>query len=39
MRGRMLVKPAGAELSDVLGPVSKEAKTESVGGKAASAYE
>jgi nitrous-oxide reductase len=39
MRGRMLVKPAGAQLSDVLGPVSKVDKAGSVGGKATSSFE
>lgn len=39
MRGRMLVKPVGAELSDSIGPVSKEAKAASVGAKGSSSYE
>jgi nitrous-oxide reductase len=39
MRGRMLVKPAGAELSDQLGPVSREAKVQSATGKGAASYE
>jgi nitrous-oxide reductase len=39
MRGRMLVKPVGAELSDNIGPVSKEAKAASVGVKGSSSYE
>ena len=33
MRGRMLVKPTGAELSDNIGPVTKEAKAQSAAGK------
>ena len=33
MRGRMLVKPAGAQLSDVLGPVSQGGKTSKRGRK------
>jgi nitrous-oxide reductase len=36
MRGRMLVKPTGAELSDNIGPVSKEAKAQSAAGKESS---
>lgn len=36
MRGRMLVKPPGAELSDAIGPVTKESKTTQ---KASAAYE
>ncbi|MGN6553604.1 MAG: cupredoxin domain-containing protein [Verrucomicrobiota bacterium] len=36
MRGRMLVKPPGAELSDTIGPVTKESKTTQ---KASAAYE
>ncbi len=36
MRGRMLVKPAGTELSDNIGPVSKKAKAASVGTKGSS---
>ncbi|MGH7972678.1 MAG: TAT-dependent nitrous-oxide reductase [Limisphaerales bacterium] len=39
MRGRMLVKPAGATLNDTLGPVSTQAKLQSVGGKEGSSYE
>lgn len=39
MRGRMLVKPTGAQLSDNLGPVSKADKLQSVSGKETSSYE
>lgn len=39
MRGRMLVKPPGSELSENIGPVTKEDKAGSVGGKAASSFE
>jgi nitrous-oxide reductase len=39
MRGRMLVKPAGAELNEILGPITKADKAGSVGGKAASSFE
>lgn len=39
MRGRMLVKPPGVELSDNIGPVTKEDKAGSVGGKATSSFE
>ncbi|HPU57725.1 MAG TPA: cupredoxin domain-containing protein, partial [Verrucomicrobiota bacterium] len=39
MRGRMLVKPKGAELNDHLGPLAKEEKLRSVQPAAASAYE
>lgn len=39
MRGRMLVKPVGAELSEELGPVSKRDKAGSLGKSGASSYE
>jgi nitrous-oxide reductase len=39
MRGRMLVKPAGAELNDELGPVSQADKVASAAAKEASSYE
>ncbi|HEU5070974.1 MAG TPA: TAT-dependent nitrous-oxide reductase [Verrucomicrobiae bacterium] len=39
MRGRMLVKPAGAELNDALGPVSQVDKVASAAAKEASSYE
>jgi nitrous-oxide reductase len=39
MRGRMLVKPAGAALSDALIPLSKEAKMQSAPGKESSSFE
>lgn len=39
MRGRLLVKPPGAELSDALGPVTNEEKARSVSQKAGASYE
>jgi nitrous-oxide reductase len=39
MRGRMLVKPPGATLSENMGPVTKQDKADSVNGKGASSYE
>jgi nitrous-oxide reductase len=39
MRGRMLVKPVGATLSDNMGPVTRQDKADSVSGKGASSYE
>lgn len=39
MRGRMLVKPVGAELSNNPGPLSREAKSQSVTAKETSGYE
>lgn len=36
MRGRMLVKPAGAELNETLGPITKAEKAGSVGSKGSS---
>lgn len=39
MRGRMLVKPAGARLSDNIGPVIKADKGQGASGKATSSYE
>ena len=39
MRGRMLVKPAGAQLSENIGPITKADKASSVGGKATSSFE
>jgi nitrous-oxide reductase len=36
MRGRMLVKPAGAQLSDNLGPATKAEKLQSAAGKGSS---
>jgi nitrous-oxide reductase len=39
MRGRMLVKSAGAQLNDNIGPVSTQAKLQSVSGKDGSSYE
>ena len=39
MRGRLLVKPKGAELNEYLGPLANEEKLRSVRQKKGSAYE